>query len=112
PVNKALQYLQDQGVSEDFVGGIQADDDELAGLTTNLFWIIRCNASLPYCWFSSNEDAFVGDICKNGHLHIYSYDENFTKRVQHFASENGLIEIDECLEEFEGGLISGRQLFI
>jgi len=113
PVNSALNYLREEGVSEDFVGGIRADGKRLEELSKNLFWIIRCNASLPYCWFSCGYESFVGNICKHGNIHLYTYGEAVKEKLIAFASQNGLIEIKECLQGFtDSRSIDGRELLV
>lgn len=113
PVRKALDYFRQIGVSENFVGGIQADEEELEELTANLFWLSRCNASLPYCSFTSNEDQFVGHLCKYGNLHLHSYSEHIKTNLEHFAQTNGLIKIEECFQKFnDTNVIEGRELKI
>jgi hypothetical protein len=111
PVTEALQYLKKMGVCDDFVGGFKCNGDELAEFVSNLFWIIRCNASLPYCWFSTEKHEFVGDLCEHGNIHFHTYSEKIREKIQTFATKNSLVEIDECIEAFfDGGGIQGRQI--
>lgn len=111
PVKNALNYLKSIGVNDGFVGGFKAEGQDLKDLVKHLFWIIRCNASLPYCWFSGIDTEFVGDICKHGNLHFYLYSEQQKIAIQNKTMEMGLIEIEECYENFsETGAIEGRQL--
>ena len=113
PVADALHYLESLGVTEEFVGGFRADGDDLAELTRNLFWIIRCNAALPYCWFGTEKDAFAGDICKHGNFHFYCFSPEIKERLEDFASGHGLQRIEECYENFsDTGAIEGRQILI
>lgn len=111
PVNTAINYLKDIGVSNNFVGGIRADDFELEKLATNLFWIIRCNASLPYCWFASESDPFVGNICKYGSLHFDCFSDSIKHTLNEFGKKHGLKKIDDCIQGFcDTDPIQGRQL--
>ena len=113
PVARALDYLKEMGVSEDFVGGFKCNGDELAEFVSNLFWIIRCNASLPYCWFSTQNHEFVGDLCQHGNIHFHAYSEKIREKIQTFATKYSLVEIDDCFEAFfDGGGIQGRQIII
>lgn len=113
PVEDALNYLRQMGVSEHFVGGFKLGGDELAEFVSKLFWIIRCNASLPYCWFSTESHAFVGSICKYGNIHLHTYSEKVKDEIEKFARSNSLIEIENCYEAFdEGGGIEGRQIVL
>lgn len=110
PVKNALAYLKKIGVDDEFTGGFKADGHDLAELVKNLFWLIRCNAALPYCWFSGINKDFVGDICKYGNIHFRVYADRQKTEIQDKAGKMNLIEIDECYENFsETGAIEGRQ---
>lgn len=113
PVVKASNYLSEIGTNQEFNGAYKLSGDELAEFGANLFWIIRCNASLPYCWFSTENHQFVGNICKYGNLHIDTYSEEIRKQMMEFAVKHSLVQIDECIEAFsENGEIDGRQIVI
>jgi len=113
PVKQALKYLKKMGVTDDFVGGFRYKGEELTEFVSHLFWIIRCNASLPYCWFSTDKHEFVGNICKHGNIHLYTYSEKINETMQEFAQKYGLIEIEVCIEAFtESSGIKGRQIVV
>ena len=113
PVLKALNYLKEIGATKEFNGAFKLSGDELAEFGQNLFWIIRCNASLPYCWFSTDRHQFVGTVCKYGNLHFETYSDRIKKQIVKFADKHSLIKIDECIEGFstKGG-IDGRQIIM
>jgi len=113
PVKQALKYLKKMGVTDDFVGGFAFKGEELAEFVSHLFWIIRCNASLPYCWFSTDKHEFVGTICKHGNIHLYTYSEKIKESMQAFTQKNSLIEIEVCMEAFTvSSGIKGRQIVV
>lgn len=114
PVIKASNYLREIGTNEEFSGAYKLSGDDLAEFVANLFWIIRCNASLPYCWFSTESHYFIGDLCQYGNLHFHTYSEEIKIQLESFAKQNSLIEIDGCIEGFisDGGGIEGRQIVI
>jgi hypothetical protein len=101
PVKQALNYLRNIGITNEYVGGIMANGEDLKELTTNLFWIIRCNAALPNCWFCDTSSKFVGDLCMHGNLHFHTFDENVKSKLIHFAKSENLKRIRKCEEEFE-----------
>ena len=113
PVVRASNYLREIGTSEEFSGAFKLSGYELAEFASNLFWIIRCNASLPYCWFSTDNHPFVGDICQYGNIHLHTYSNEIKSKLESFAKANSLIEISECIEAFstDGG-IDGRQIIV
>ena len=111
PVKKALDYLKSIGVTDDFTGGIIANGTELQELMKHLFWIFRCNASLPYCFFSGIEKEFVGSICQYGNVHFHFYAETEMIRTNHETLGLGMVEIEQCYENFsDTGAIEGRRL--
>ena len=113
PVKKAIDYLREINVTEDFVGGNEADGDELGELGTHLFWIFRCNASLPYCFFTSQTDPFVGYVCQYGNLHLHAYSEAIKKSLEQFALSHRFIKMKDCSQNFSGSsAIEGRELFM
>ncbi|MEO7991266.1 MAG: hypothetical protein ABI663_17075 [Chryseolinea sp.] len=113
PVKKALDYLRSIGVAKDFIGGFKASGQELKELTKSLFWIIRCNASLPDCYFSGIDEYFVGNICKYGNAHFYFYSEKVRQGIIDESENVGLQIIDavSCYDNFEEtNKIEGRQI--
>jgi hypothetical protein len=115
PVKKALDYLKKIGTSTNFNGGFKASGQDLKELTTHLFWIIRCNAALPDCYFSGVDKDFTADICKYGNIHFHFYSDKDKLEIQRTAEEIGMIGIEDgqCFENFsETSAIDGRQIII
>jgi len=113
PVQKALSYLKEIGVTKEFNGAFKFKGERLAEFIANLFWIVRCNASLPYCWFSADKNDFVGNICQYGNIHLHTYSKEMKNKLEIFASDNFLVKIDDCIEAFStDGEIDGRQIVI
>jgi hypothetical protein len=113
PVAKALNYLSKIGTTETFNGAYKLSGNDLAEFVENLFWIIRCNASLPYCWFFTENHAFVGEICQHGNIHFHTYSQVIKDKIQVFAKKESLVVIDDCVEAFsDDGGIRGRQIII
>lgn len=102
PVKKALTYLKRLGVDKKFTGGFSATGPELKKLVKNLFWIIRCNASLPTCYFSGIGTDFAASICQYGNLHFHFYSEKCQLQIKEAAKELGLIEVEDgnCRQNF------------
>jgi hypothetical protein len=111
PVKKALDYLKSIGVTDDFAGRFKANGADLEELMKHLFWIFRCNASLPYCFFSGIDKDFVGSICKYGNIHFHFYSDAEMIETKNKALGLGMIEIEQCFENFsETSTIKGRRL--
>jgi hypothetical protein len=113
PVKKALQYLKSIGATDNFNGGFKASGKELKELTKNLFWIIRCNAALPHCYFTGLDTDFTADICKHGNIHFRFYSESNKIGIEKLAQELTMkrFEEDYCYDNFsETGVIKGRKI--
>ena len=112
PVARALSYLRSLGIENDFTGGFLASGKELNEFLKNLFWLVRCNATLPICYFSGVEGDTLMYLCKYGNVHFEFYSEAEKIIVQREASGAKLMEVEngECYEEFtKTGFITGRQ---
>lgn len=70
PVQHALQYLIDNGVGKRFNGALQVSRAELPVFISHLFWLTRCNASLPDFYFSDPNQSIVGTLCKHGNIRL------------------------------------------
>jgi hypothetical protein len=70
PVQQALAYLEDNGVGKRFDGGLEVDINQLPVFLTHFFWLVRCNAALPYFHFMDPSQRFVGHISQYGNLYI------------------------------------------
>jgi len=111
PGKKALDYLKSVGTTDDFTGGFKVNGTDLEKLVKNLFWIFRCNASLPYCFFSGIENDFVGSICKYGNMHFHFYSRSEMIETRNTALDLGMTKIEQCFENFsKTGRIKGRWL--
>jgi hypothetical protein len=113
PVKKALQYLSNIGASDNFNGGFKASGKELKELTKHLFWLIRCNAALPHCYFTGLDTDFIADMCKHGNLHFHFYSDDDKIQIEKLAPELALnkFEEDYCYDNFsEDGTVKGRQI--
>jgi hypothetical protein len=111
PVKSALKYLKSIGVTDEFTGGFKANGNDLKELVKHLFWIFRCNAALPYSFFSGINKDFVGSICKHGNIHFHFYSENEYFEIRNKCLDLGMTQIERCFENFsETSAIKGRKL--
>jgi hypothetical protein len=111
PVKKAFDYLRKIGVTDIFNGGFKANGKGLEELLKHLFWITRCNASLPHCFFSGIKKDLIGSICQYGNIHLHFYSAAEFAKTKIASVDLGLIEIKRCFENFsENGAIQGRRL--
>ncbi|MDF2454514.1 MAG: hypothetical protein K0R51_507 [Cytophagaceae bacterium] len=115
PVKRAMDYLRQLGMDKKFTGGIKASGSDQADFVEHLFWLTRCNGSLPTCYFSGIESHTVFSICKHGSVHSEFYSEEEKNNVRKVANRIGMIEIRDshCDENFsETGSIEGRQIIV
>ncbi|RYZ94693.1 MAG: hypothetical protein EOP47_27345, partial [Sphingobacteriaceae bacterium] len=70
PVKQALQYLSVNKVSKSFNGALNVDLNSLPEFIIHFFWLIRCNAALPYFNFTDTSFNIVGSICQYGNVHL------------------------------------------
>lgn len=103
PVKTALQYLKDNRIGEKFNGALEVDIAELGEFTAHLFWLVRCNASLPVFYFMDRLQSITGCICKYGNIHISTLNE-----MAHIIFENAVpaggfkyLRNAMCAEPFE-----------
>lgn len=73
PVEKSYDYLAKIGVSDEFNGAIIAEGKDLISLMSKLFWIIRCNSSLPTIYLSGLRSSYFASICNEGNIHFYLF---------------------------------------
>ncbi|MBR0573884.1 MULTISPECIES: hypothetical protein [Pasteurellaceae] len=95
PVKKALNYLRNH-IEEDFDGGFLLKENELYEFIPHLFWLIRCNASLPYFYFTFPNIDTVISICKFGVLHFEFYDESQAEQILNLLSSMEYKEVYDC----------------
>jgi hypothetical protein len=100
PVQDAMEYLRSIGIDDKHIGAIRADGDDLPAVVHAVFWLGRCNADLPYCWFVSAEEGIVGSICKHGNLHFDAYSPDEKTGLANFIEAQNLSEIEECADGF------------
>ncbi|NNG20877.1 hypothetical protein HJ590_15185 [Naumannella sp. ID2617S] len=70
PVVRALSYLEENGVGPRFSGGLSVPRHELAKFVPHLGWLTRCNAGLPYVYFTDESHQFIAHVCKQCNLHL------------------------------------------
>ena len=95
PVRKALDYLE-QRIDKTFNGGFLLRDNDIYEFVPHLFWLVRCNASLPYFYMSYPKSKTVITLCKYGVLHFEFYDESEKAQILKILSDFNFKEIESC----------------
>ncbi|MEO6149559.1 MAG: hypothetical protein ABIP28_05335 [Mucilaginibacter sp.] len=115
PVKESLEYLSANKVSKSFNGALKVDLNDLPEFMKHFFWLVRCNASLPYFNFSDVGFNIVGSICQYGNLHLSILNEEtdkvFENAILHTKFE--MLDGNNCYEPFsKSGAISNRQIVV
>lgn len=102
PVQHALDYLKANKVGKHFNGALDINIKQLSEFCRHLFWLVRCNASLPYIYFSDPGFNLMMSFCKYGNLHLCTLNEltdarfnEVLKETQFYISEDG-----QCYNQF------------
>ncbi len=112
PVKEALQYLKDSNVGGRFNGALKIEAIDLEKFMRHLFWLSRCNATLPEFYFMDEKQNILGTVCKYGFVHISilnkKTDENFKKALK--ASGFKYLQDTKCYDLFgKTGATKNRQ---
>ncbi|WP_339756824.1 hypothetical protein [Algoriphagus aquimarinus] len=111
PVAKALQFLS-QKIDKKFNGGFVLNSDEISEFTPYLFWLTRCNASLPEFMMTFKNSKTVIEICKYGVLHLEFYGEQEREKLMNFFNDREFEEVDSCNDPIEFDNFKGRKIKI
>jgi hypothetical protein len=71
-VQQAMAYLEENGVGKRFDGGLEVGIDRLPVFLMHFFWLVRCNAALPYFHLWIPVSA-LSDISLNMGIYILAF---------------------------------------
>ncbi len=111
PVKKALNYLEEQ-VGKSFDGGFLLKENELKEFIPHLFWLVRCNASLPEFYISYPKSNTIINICKYGVLHFEFYSKDEKDAVLQLSSSMKFQRVETCYAPINFDDFEGRNLKI
>jgi len=111
PVNNALNYLKKR-VDSEFNGGFLLKEESLLEFVPHLFWLTRCNASLPYFYMSFPKAKTIITICKYGVLHFEFYEQDEKMKILQILSDLNFKEIDSCGDPVEFDNFDQRRIKI
>lgn len=100
PVKVALNYLKTKILSS-FTGGFQLKQKELIDFIPHLFWLTRCNASLPCFMMTFETSKTVFSLCKYGILHVDFYDKKEQEFILNFFSDRKFLEVEYCSDTID-----------
>ena len=111
PVVAATKYLNQQ-IDEKFNGGFELEANSISCFIPHLFWLTRCNASLPEFMMSFIESKTVISLCKYGILHLEFYDSKEREEILTLFNKMNFKEVDRCNDPVEFDNMDGRQIVI
>lgn len=111
PVQTAVKYLSLR-IDENFNGGFALDSGEITEFIPHLFWLTRCNASLPEFMMTFESSNTVYGLCKHGVLHLEYYDSIERKELLKLFSELKFKQIGRCVDPVDFDQMDGRQVII
>lgn len=109
PARVALDYLKTR-IDSNFAGGFFLKGEELIEFLPHLFWITRCNMSLPYFYMAFAKSTLIINLCKYGVLHIQIFTKNDQQVIETLLKEMKLTEIRTCNDPIEFDDFEGRKL--
>lgn len=110
PVKEAILQLRKIVGDKHYYEAFEVDTVNLKQMTKIVFWLGRCNASLPHIHIISEENKINFMICKYGNLHAEIYSKEIDKKIYEVSERLGF-SIIETEDEFLDG-IKGRNILI
>jgi len=106
PVKESLDWFRKQ-IDNEFTGGFLLKETDLTQFIPRLFWLTRCNMSLPEFMMTFENCKTIISICKHGALHLESYDQVELNEFLDFFQTLGFKQTDDCygpvnFDNFEG----------
>jgi hypothetical protein len=111
PVAKAIQFLN-QKIDDNFNGGFLLNSDGISEFIPHLFWLTRCNASLPEFMMTFKNSKTIIGICKHGILHLEFYEEQEREKLMKYFNDREFTEVDSCNDPIEFDDFRGRKIKI
>ena len=111
PVKLAMNELQKLAGNKQYYGAFEVDTEDIQKITGILFWLCRCNASLPHIHIIDEKNKISFNICKYGNLHAEIYSPETEKKmcIASSAAEFSFIETET---EFLATKLRGRAIIL
>lgn len=115
PAKEAQEYLIHNNIGKRFNGAIRVSIPELPTFIRHLSWLTRCNAALPYFYFTDTGKNIMGHICQYGNLHLDTLNEKTDKQLRSFMATSKLKYLagSRCYNQFGiTSAIAGRRTIL
>ncbi|QOJ30244.1 MAG: hypothetical protein HRU80_15740 [Ignavibacteriales bacterium] len=94
PLAKAYKRLAALSPADSRKHAFLISNELSAEVIKSIFWIHRCDQSVPeYVFFSPKDDSFVMSLCKYGNLHFEAFTPERADQINTLHSKAGLITI-------------------
>lgn len=115
PAKEAQTYLVAHKVGKRFNGGLEVEKQDLLSFIKHLSWLTRCNAVLPYVYFTDSGQNMIGHICQYGNLHLDTLNVLTDNQLKAFVETSKLtyLKDNNCSDQFGKKLaITGRRIAV
>lgn len=115
PVNAALGFIRQQKAGDTYNGAFMVSLESLPEFLVHLFWLVRCNASLPVIYGLDEGEHLLLNFCQYGNLHLSTLDKKTDSALHRSLPQSGLHLFTDgyCYESFsKKGRVSGRGLVV
>ncbi|WMX13148.1 hypothetical protein [Aureispira sp. CCB-E] len=109
PISRAMNYLEEK-INKNFDGGFILKENEILKFIPHLFWLIRCNASLPETYMTFPKSKTIFYICKYGIIHFEFYDEAEKKQILEILEKKHFEKVNSCNDPIEFDSFEGRRI--
>ncbi|MDH5608700.1 MAG: hypothetical protein OEY56_04415 [Cyclobacteriaceae bacterium] len=109
PVKESLDWLSKR-IDVEFNGGFLLNETDLVQFIPRLFWLTRCNMSLPEFMMTFEKCKTIFSICKHGVLHLESYDQIELNDFLDFYQSLGFKQTDNCSDPVDFDKFEGREI--
>lgn len=109
PAKEALDWFSKR-IDREFNGGFLLKKNDLIEFIPRLFWLIRCNMSLPEIMMTFVDCKTIFSVCKHGVLHIESYDQVELNDFIRFYQSLGFIQTNNCFDPVDFDKFRGRNI--
>ncbi|MCC6548922.1 MAG: hypothetical protein IT279_02515 [Ignavibacteriaceae bacterium] len=94
PLAKAYKRLSAISPSDSRQHAFLIRNELSAEVIKSLFWIHRCDQSVPeYVFFAPKDDSFVMSLCKYGNIHFEAFTQARADQIRSLHKKAGLISI-------------------
>jgi hypothetical protein len=115
PANEAYIFLTENGIGKRFNGGLEIQPKDLEIFLYHFIWLTRCNASLPYFYFTDERQNILGHICQYGNVHLDILNKEFDPTLSNAIAKTDFEYFNDtnCYNQFSNyNRLVGRRIIV